>query len=789
MIYKVVCTIVLVTTLLVASEGLYGVVSGGTIHQFAPAPYADAQWIYFANGIRVNVDVGEPELPQSLTRDRSDYYLIHCRGPVYPEHVEAIKAAGGTVYSYVANYAFVVRMDGNSVVLVENLPFVDWIGIYQPAYKVSSQEEFEELHGVHKITVIMYPDADCDKVIAYLEGIGATINDVAKTEWDQLINCEVDLEHLHEIARVDEVNWVEPWYKMELHNNNVQWIVQTGSSGNRRVWDMGITGDGELISTCDSGIRTSHYAFRNTSTTWISTWGDYPSHRKIIAYEPANSYGAGYADFGDESGLYYHGTHTAGTACGDDDVMGSPSTYDGVAIDSRIFFLDGGGSQGGIYLYPNLNTLFNEPYTGNAAGSVKCMSNSWGSPVGGQYTASSAQVDQFMWDHPDFLIFFSTGNNGPGSGTVGAPSSAKNCVSVGGCRNGSNYQQIYTSSSRGPTQDGRYKPTIIAPGQTVNSAYGGNDNSYWGMEGTSMATPAANGAGVLVREYFRDGWYPTGAANPSDSMSPSAALVKAVLVISADPSVSGYTNVPNNNIGWGRIDLDSSLYFAGDTKKLSVIDEQTGLSTGQYVEYTYSVSSSGEAFRVALVWTDYPATAGAGIKLINDLNLTVTDPSANQYRGNVYSGGQSTTGGSYDSLNVEECVRINTPATGTWTVRVDALNCPQGPQPFAIVVTGDISGTQVEEHRYDEVVTPGITVYPVVARILPYTVSYALEKETDLRVSVYDVTGGVVTTKDYGTVKGTGEVVLNLNEASQGVYFINITAGGKSTTHKIIKLK
>ncbi|GAI00222.1 unnamed protein product, partial [marine sediment metagenome] len=107
-----------------------------------------------------------------------------------------------------------------------------------------------------------------------------------------------------------------------------------------------------------------------------------------------------------------------------------------------------------------------------------------------------------------------------------------------------------------------------------------------------MASPGAAGAGTLVRQYFSDGFYPTGNANPTDSLAPSAALLKAMLVNCADPSISGYTNVPNNNIGWGRIDLDSVLYFSGDTKNLAIVDEETGLSTGQFVEYTYSVNSS-----------------------------------------------------------------------------------------------------------------------------------------------------------------------------------------------------
>ena len=48
--------------------------------------------------------------------------------------------------------------------------------------------------------------------------------------------------------------------------------------------------------------------------------------------------------------------------------------------------------------------------------------------------------------------------------------------------------------------------------------------------GTSMATPIAAGSATLVRQYFTDGWYPTGQPNASAAFGPSASLVKAVLI-------------------------------------------------------------------------------------------------------------------------------------------------------------------------------------------------------------------------------------------------------------------
>jgi hypothetical protein len=132
------------------------------------------------------------------------------------------------------------------------------------------------------------------------------------------------------------------------------------------------------------------------------------------------------------------------------------------------------------------------------------------------------------------------------------------------------------------------------------------------------------------------------------------------------------------------------LYFAGDTKRLLLVDQTEGLGHGQMIEYQVNVVDAQSALEVALCWSDYPGNPAGGVQLVNNLNLTVTN-GVDTYKGNVYSAGFSNpNAGNYDSRNVEEAVLVKIPTIGLWTVRVEGVNVPVGPQPFGLAITGGV---------------------------------------------------------------------------------------------------
>jgi hypothetical protein len=72
------------------------------------------------------------------------------------------------------------------------------------------------------------------------------------------------------------------------------------------------------------------------------------------------------------------------------------------------------------------------------------------------------------------------------------------------------------------------------------------------------------------------------------------------------------------------------------------------------------VPDPSRPLRVTLVWSDAPGAVGANPALVNNLDLTV-ETNGTTYKGNVFSGGWSTTGGTADIRNNVENVFVQSP--------------------------------------------------------------------------------------------------------------------------------
>ncbi len=749
--------------------------------------------------------LGEPQLPADLTfgtRDTAEfgYFLVQSDSPITGEWKQSLESAGATLYGYIPDHAFIVGLDSQAQSRVQALPDVRWMGHFHPAYKICPMIGLHEL-GPRRLadpfrTLLVEVFEDPHGVAEAIRHMGGQVPEIHDEVHMRRLMVQAPEELIPDLARMPQIWWIEERPEYRTWNHVTKWVVQSNSSGATPLWDHGINGEGQIATVMDSGVDYNSCWFRDVGNAPPG-----PDHRKVIDY----SLTGGQPYDGCDPG---HGTHVAGTMAGDQSFI-NPGNYDhnGMAYKAKFTVQDVGEDDswscmtGAVSIPSNLYGAFVASYNLNA----RVHTNSWGS-TSNTYDAMSRDVDRAMWDNKEFLIVFAAGNSGPGSSTVGTPGTAKNCVTVGSTRQAPQQDTMAGYSSRGPAADGRLKPTMTAPGGEsptfIHSAknHTGNPPSPTcnvqgsPFQGTSMATPAVAGMALNVRQYFEDGYYPLGEPG-GDPITPSAALVKSVLI--SGTADMGTPDIPNNNEGWGRMLMDNSLYFSGDTRELMVEDVTPGLTTGQVWSHEFEIDSSAEPLVITLVWTDYPGATGSGIKLVNNLDLLVTAPGGQQYKGNVFSGGFSVTGGSHDNLNVEEGVRVNSPQTGVWTIQVTGQNVPQGPQPFAVSMNGAFANWPEEDpsssvpENLPEVA--GIRANPNPAygmTRLYYQIPAGYSGPVQL--DIVDVQGRIVRSLvSKGQKAGSYFVTWEGRDqagarVADGVYFARMQAGEHKTTTKVV---
>jgi hypothetical protein len=503
--------------------------------------------------------------------------------------------------------------------------------------------------------------------------------------------------------------------------------LQGGSPiGPTPLHDRGIHGEGQIIAVLDSGLEVTACYFAepdgsmppfNTGTpTSGLEWKNVDlSRRKVVAYDFVYSCDqypgrAGCDRIGAPGALdnHGHGTHAAGAIAGD---SGAPIKHDygdAIATGAKLIIQDAGLTTGdactqypGIGCPAVLTPIFEQAYKQGA----RIHSNSWGdrqgvpypaTPPTANYSSTSREVDAFVWSHPDSLVVFNTGNYGgtgtPAASSLSAPGSAKNTLQVGGTRfYGGDDDVLAAFTLFGPSRDGRIKPDVVGPAIVLA---GDMDFENKGvlcgthdMPGTSWAAPSVAGAAALVRQYYTDGFYPTGIAAQSNRITPSAALLKATIIAAARPvlwrpqgvQLLETKPVPSGEQGWGFPVLDDALYFPGDKAHLRVVDVPlaSGLAQGQTSTVRLQVKA-GTPLKAVLVWTDPAGTVRGATdstpQLVNDLDLRVNGA------------------GRDDHLNNVEVSSIAQPAAGAYDITVTASRLGLGTrQSYALVITGDFA--------------------------------------------------------------------------------------------------
>jgi hypothetical protein len=744
----------------------------------APDPVLGREraFVQTPGGRRVSFKAATPgESTAALTAPAAPFVIAKFDGPITTAARRALKSAGYREVAYLPYDALLLERPSGAP--DRAIPGMMGFAAYTAADRISREllPEVMALGPVQPQTPVMVhvmPGHDRAAIRAALETRGGKVvgEGTAAAGFGRLsviFSTATVASDMRAIAELSDVFFLERIHRIGLLNDKLVGTIQCGEQGNDMsktpIWNHGIRGEGQIVGEIDTGLDANSCYFNDAELPATNTYSDTtgyglatsPNHRKVVAYDFLYSCDQWPMGMNCETPTNLmqwdtqgHGTHVAGNIMGDSN--NDPAVYalqDAIAPAAKIVIQDGGylsAAQGdtcaelpgiGCPLI-NLEPVFEQSYQQGA----RVHNNSYGDNeearpayLQANYSARTVDVDHFIWTHKDFLIVFAAGNYGTvrtdagvinADFSMGSPATMKNGLGVGSARvhtvNSPSDENISGFSSRGWSNDGRIKPDIMTPGHnaapTRNTTVGGEVNCGASAGGgTSYAAPVAVGAAALVRQYFTDGFYPTGAKNDAHKMEPTAALLKAMLINSAasmtgtDNTGGPITPIPSNEQGWGRVRLDQSLVFADGTRKLMIDDHRATWAAGATTPVTYTVKgvTAGQALKVTLVWTDFPGVpdsppeaqpsidnpdSWSAAQLVNDLDLTVKGP-MDTYLGNVFMGGFSATAGTPDRRNNVEQVLLEAPTAGDYTITVTPHSIVQDGQDFALAVTGEWSAS------------------------------------------------------------------------------------------------
>ncbi len=304
----------------------------------------------------------------------------------------------------------------------------------------------------------------------------------------------------------------------------------------------------------------------------------------------------------------YHGTGTTGMYASTD------STFQGLASGLDKIFVENAGCEN--------NTMDGFDWILTYSGdNAEVFNYSWGCGIADDedYSGFDRFFDGVISTY-DFLVSKSTGNENYGVTTITHPAPAFNLIASANMWDNNTATRtddvISSSSSTGPTLDGRRKPDITAPGTNTRSPDVGG--GWQNLGGTSSAAPKT-GSGALLLQDFGIG---------------TVMAQKAVLLNTADAWTSNNTQTTADDgpvdgdhwdvrFGWGYLDLNEAWFNAGD----HFIDNVTPRNTdGDYDLYAGWLDQHEKA---TLVWQRrvgyngdaYPTSWYA----LTDINLRLYD--------------------------------------------------------------------------------------------------------------------------------------------------------------------
>jgi len=520
----------------------------------------------------------------------------------------------------------------------------------------SGDASVSERNPVVAAYVVLHRDVDAaspemDELIA---SYGGEVRDTIVSVNGLVV--EAPLSEIRRLAGDERVQWVEPPLpRMGTFNASNRDRVQANEA---QAAPHNLDGTGVTVFVYDGdSARASH--------------NDFSGRMTVIDSSPTAN----------------HATHVAGTIGGDGSVISNHrGMAPGVTLLSAGFEFDGSGT----FLYTNPGDTEDDYGVALSMG-ADISNNSIGSNVGlngfpcsyeGDYGVMAATIDNMIRGSlgEPITVFWAAGNEriyacGDSYGTTPPPGNNKNAITVGALN--SNNDTMTTFSSWGPSDDGRIRPVISAPGCQsggdggVTSTSSSSDTAYSVSCGTSMASPTAAGVGALILQDFRN-MYPAWG-------DPSNQLMKVIMIMGA---VDVLNPGPDYQSGYGSIRAMDSIDFA----RGGAFDERS-VDSGGVTTFTTNVTPGSSELNITIAWDDPAATPNVSTALVNDLDLIVIDPDGVRHYPwtlNPADPNADAVRTQEDHLNNIEQVFVSDPTPGDWQIQIRGTQVPQGPQSFAI---------------------------------------------------------------------------------------------------------
>ena len=305
----------------------------------------------------------------------------------------------------------------------------------------------------------------------------------------------------------------------------------------------------------------------------------------------------------------------------------------------------------------------------------------------------------------DVQMFFSAGNDGPGVNTIGDPAVTSKAMAVGAYITKETWQRNYGSdanfvdnlhpfSSRGPAEDGAFKPNIVAPGAAISSTplwqngapVGGTYTlppGYAMMNGTSMASPQATGAAALLisagkAQHHGMFWHPSQLRM---AMNSTARFIPGY---TANEQGNGLIDVGKawsllrNNLEpvniTSRVEVHTLLSdFLADPGHGPGIYDREGVTAGQSYTRTYTFTRTSGPNRPVLYhlrWVGNDGTFSTQNNVLlrpgvpTDVDVTVNPRTSGIHAAILQLDNSSTDGIDYETMNTVVAPDVFTAANG-----------------------------------------------------------------------------------------------------------------------------